>query len=234
MWGHFLGYGFTKPIDDMGPHNPPTHPELLDQLAGELRTHSYDLKQLIRWIVLSEPYGLSSMSDTRNHERRSVDRRKADVQPLLSAANAGGRIVRIAVAGDRSAKGQGPSNRSRNECKEKWLSQFTVAFGTDDNEETTTFNGTIQQSLMMMNGELMRQAPSTPTRGLPASRGQRLPVEQRRQDHRAVSGGLGPQADQPEIAAANQLLVARNLDPAAALQDVWWAILNSNEFILNH
>ena len=40
----------------MGPHNPPTHPELLDKLAGELRTHSYDLKQLIRWIVLSEPY----------------------------------------------------------------------------------------------------------------------------------------------------------------------------------
>ena len=30
MWAHFLGYGFTKPIDDMGPHNPPTHPELLD------------------------------------------------------------------------------------------------------------------------------------------------------------------------------------------------------------
>ena len=33
MWGHFLGYGFTKPIDDMGPHNPPSHPELLEELA---------------------------------------------------------------------------------------------------------------------------------------------------------------------------------------------------------
>ena len=33
MWGHFLGYGFTKPIDDMGPHNPPSHPELLTKLA---------------------------------------------------------------------------------------------------------------------------------------------------------------------------------------------------------
>ena len=30
MWAHFLGYGFTKPIDDIGPHNPPSHPELLD------------------------------------------------------------------------------------------------------------------------------------------------------------------------------------------------------------
>ena len=35
MWGHFLGYGFTKPVDDMGPHNPPSHPELLDRLAAD-------------------------------------------------------------------------------------------------------------------------------------------------------------------------------------------------------
>ena len=60
MWGHFLGYGFTKPIDDMGPHNPPSHPELVDQLATEFSKHryaddGYDLKQLMRWIVLSEP-----------------------------------------------------------------------------------------------------------------------------------------------------------------------------------
>ncbi len=35
MWGHFLGYGFTKPVDDMGPHNPPSHPELLAKMAVE-------------------------------------------------------------------------------------------------------------------------------------------------------------------------------------------------------
>jgi hypothetical protein len=45
---------------------------------------------------------------------------------------------------------------------------------------------------------------------------------------------LARKPTQPEVAAANQLLMARNLDPAAALQDVWWAVLNSNEFILNH
>ncbi|MCH7988614.1 MAG: DUF1549 domain-containing protein, partial [Planctomycetes bacterium] len=35
MWAHFFGYGFTRPIDDIGPHNTPTHPELLDRLARE-------------------------------------------------------------------------------------------------------------------------------------------------------------------------------------------------------
>ena len=33
LWAHFLGYGFTKPIHDMGPHNQPSHPELIDELG---------------------------------------------------------------------------------------------------------------------------------------------------------------------------------------------------------
>src|SRR4029077_2278914 len=60
MWAHFLGYGFTKPVDDMGPHNPPSHPELLQKLADDFGNSTHDLKQLMRWIVLSEPYSLSS------------------------------------------------------------------------------------------------------------------------------------------------------------------------------
>jgi hypothetical protein len=59
VWGWLMGYGFTQPIDDMGPHNPPSHPELLDRLAQELAAHDYNLKGLVRWIVLSEPFGLS-------------------------------------------------------------------------------------------------------------------------------------------------------------------------------
>ena len=38
MWGHFLGRGFVHPVDDFGPHNPPSHPELLDKLAKEFQT----------------------------------------------------------------------------------------------------------------------------------------------------------------------------------------------------
>src|SRR5690606_34546841 len=43
MWGHFLGYGFTKPVDDFGPHNPPTHPELLAKLGSDFAAQSHDL-----------------------------------------------------------------------------------------------------------------------------------------------------------------------------------------------
>src|SRR5262249_37700745 len=60
MWHHFLGYAFTKPLDDLGPHNNPSHPELLKYLGEEVRKNSFNLKELIRWITLSEAYSLSS------------------------------------------------------------------------------------------------------------------------------------------------------------------------------
>src|SRR5204863_9993542 len=62
MWGRFFGYGFTTPVDDIGPHNPASHPELLAELAKQFRAGGFDMKRLMRWIVLSEAYGLSSQA----------------------------------------------------------------------------------------------------------------------------------------------------------------------------
>ncbi|MDA0281927.1 MAG: DUF1549 domain-containing protein, partial [Planctomycetota bacterium] len=59
-WGQFFGYGFTKPVDDMGPHNAASHPALLERLSAEFVKSNYDLKQLIRWICNSEAYNLTS------------------------------------------------------------------------------------------------------------------------------------------------------------------------------
>ncbi|MFQ5732982.1 MAG: DUF1549 domain-containing protein, partial [Planctomycetaceae bacterium] len=66
MWAHFFGYGFTRPIDDMGPHNPPTHPELLDRLTDEFVASGYDVKRLIRWICNSRAYQLTSRFNDDN------------------------------------------------------------------------------------------------------------------------------------------------------------------------
>ncbi len=102
LWAHFMGFGFTKPIDDMGPHNPATHPELLDGLAAEMKKNSYDLKTLIRWIVLSEPYSLSSRFQRQEQDGRPVAGREAGFQPFLSAADAGRRTLRVAAHRHRS------------------------------------------------------------------------------------------------------------------------------------
>ncbi len=160
LWAHFLGYGFTRPIDDMGPHNPPSHPELLDALAREFTSRGYNQKSLIRWMILSEPYGLSSKIIARNKK----DAPQQGEKPLFSHFYM--RQMRpeelyqsllVATEADQSER-----NAESNEAARRtWLKQFALSFGNDDKEEGTTFNGTIPQTLMMMNGELISKATSS-------------------------------------------------------------------------
>ena len=62
MWAHFLGRGFVNPVDDFGPHNPASHPELLAKLGEEFKKSGYDVKKLCHWIMASRAYQLSSIS----------------------------------------------------------------------------------------------------------------------------------------------------------------------------
>jgi hypothetical protein len=118
--------------------------------------------------------------------------------------------------------------------KRHWLEQFTLAFGTDDNEETTTFNGTIPQTLMMMNGDLINKATSTDKGGFLHRIASDPKMNNAAKINHLYLAALARRPIPQEVALANQLMVLRQGDPVAALQDVWWAVLNSNEFILNH
>jgi len=60
LWGRFYGRGLVMPLDQMHPENPPSHPELLDWLAKDFVDHKYDIRRLIRGLVLSEVYSRSS------------------------------------------------------------------------------------------------------------------------------------------------------------------------------
>jgi hypothetical protein len=60
MWHRFFGMGLVNPLDQMHSENPPTHPDLLAWLARDAAEHGYDLKRLIRGIVLSKAYSRSS------------------------------------------------------------------------------------------------------------------------------------------------------------------------------
>ena len=60
IWARLTGYGFVEPLDQMHSENAASHPELLDWLARDFVSHGYDLKRLIRGIVLSRTYARSS------------------------------------------------------------------------------------------------------------------------------------------------------------------------------
>lgn len=64
VWNRLLGYGLVMPIDQMHSANAPSHPDLLSWLARDVVTHDYDLKRLVRGLVLSQAYGRSSRWET--------------------------------------------------------------------------------------------------------------------------------------------------------------------------
>ncbi|MDH3716594.1 MAG: DUF1549 and DUF1553 domain-containing protein [Planctomycetota bacterium] len=231
-WAHFLGYGFTKPFDDLGPHNPPTQPELLQKLADQFQASGYDIKQLIRWITLSQPYRLSSKFNSTNED----DDPQLGNPPVFSRfyprQMQAEQLYESLLVATEAHKTRGDYEQQE-AAKRKWLDQFVIAFGTDENDETSTFNGTIPQILMMMNGDLMKRATSTEQGGFlqrVASDPKTTPTKKIQLLFKAA---LARQATSAERKAANSTLAGRE-NMVQALQDVWWVLLNTNEFILNH
>jgi hypothetical protein len=66
MWGHFFGRGIIHPIDDARTTNPPSNPQLLDELSRDFAASGYDVKHLIRVIAGSYAYRLSSIPNPSN------------------------------------------------------------------------------------------------------------------------------------------------------------------------
>ena len=231
IWAHFFNQGFTTPVDDMGPHNPPTHPELLDLLAGEFQRNSFDLRLLMKWIVSSEAYSLSSRITKRN----AMDDPSKGERPLFShyylrqmrAEELFDSLIVATKAGSLEGRG------SYDDKRRDWLKQFVVAFGNDEGTEGSTFDGTISQSLVLFNGDLVQNALSV----RPGSWLYRLNASSGSFDDkvdRIYIATLCRNATKREKNAAKQMLQWRSGKESETLQDICWAVLNSNEFILNH
>src|SRR5687768_3944858 len=66
IWGYFFSRGIVEPVDDFRSTNPPTHPELLAELAKDFSSHAYDLRRLMKTIAMSRTYQLSYRSNATN------------------------------------------------------------------------------------------------------------------------------------------------------------------------
>ncbi len=70
IWHRFFGQGLVMPLDQMHSENPPSHPELLQWLARDAVEHGYDLRRLIRGLVLSHAYARESRAESENPDPR--------------------------------------------------------------------------------------------------------------------------------------------------------------------
>jgi hypothetical protein len=254
LWQHFLGYAFTKPVDDLGPHNVPSHPALLEYLGEEVRKNSYNMKELIRWIVLSEPYSLSSKISGSNKADDPLLGETPKFSHFYMRQMQAEQLYESLIVATQAHKSRG-NYEEQERLKADWMRQFVVAFGNDEGEEATTFNGTIPQALMLMNGDLIKKAIDSDKGSFlhTIATGNMKPAEKIQY---LFEAGLARKPTSAEVTLANQLLlrerdreyaeakakkgpkgkaVALDDNPATlALQDIFWAVLNSNEFILQH
>ncbi len=229
MWQHFFGVGFTQPVDDMGPHNPASHPELLDNLAVHFAESGFDMKRLMRWIVLSEPYGLSS----RQIDENLADNPDAGQQLFARYYARQMEAEQLFHSLQMLAKNPGHGNAiiASNGDRHTWLGQINQKMGDDEDSESSTLDGGVTQSLLMMNGGLMRQATDAQAAVLKNVISSKMsPVD--KVEHLFLAA-LSRRPTKKELSAIGEILKSQDKE-ATALQDIWWALLNSNEFILDH
>jgi hypothetical protein len=91
VWSWLLGRGIVHEADDLHPSNPPSNPELLALLERELVAAGYDLKKLMRLILTSQVYQLSSIACSSNPEAAanfaSYPLRRLEAEVLIDALN---------------------------------------------------------------------------------------------------------------------------------------------------
>jgi hypothetical protein len=237
MWAHFFGRGFTKVMDDFSEGNPVSHPELLDRLAQDLaKRYNYRPRDLIRWICNSQAYGLSSRANDTND--------KEDAEPyfsrMLLKAMSPEQLFESLMVATRAEAAETKENKKK--LRDDWMRKLIVNFGDDEGNEAT-FNGTVVQALLLMNGPEINKAISDTTKGTVATilRTPRVtPQSAMKALYLAALNRQPTAAEYKHILSPQMVNMPRINRPrdfqyyTAFYQDLFWALLNSNEFILNH
>lgn len=239
MWDHFFGSGFTRSVDDMGAHQPTSHPELLAALSEQFVRSGYDIKQLIRWICQSDAYHLSSkFSDTNQNDDPSYGELPAFSRMYVKSMTAEQTYDSFLAATKAHQVGAVDWTQAERN-RQQWLQQFVVAFHTDENDETMAFEGTVGNALSLMNGPLIDKALDT-------SSGSFLGEVVRQKSNDGDKIRLLCLATLSRVPSASELSTMKRLIRDAshsrggqphspeAFQDLFWALLNSNEFVLIH
>lgn len=229
VWSQLLGFGFSQPVDDFGPHNPVNSPEILEQLSQQFIAYGYDVKALTRWIVLSEAFNRSSRLTADN----VVDVPEQGHRPLFSRYYTRQMDPESLFDSLHIASSMRSDASKLRAQRAEWLGQFMQDMKTDEADEHSTYNGGIPQSLTMMNGEAMIEAVSLAQGStLKTVIASEMPLNKKIEHLYLAALSRPPSAK--ELDGAAKMVSSAQGGPQTGLADLWWALLNSGEFILDH
>lgn len=230
LWARLFGPGLVMPLDQMHSENKPSHPELLSWLARDAEAHQYDLRRLVRGLVLSRAYGRTSRWEQPGERPSERLFAVAAVRPLtpmqfsLSLALATANPLEMSQRVENVAEWP---NRRRD------LENHAQGFAREIEIPGDNFQVGVGEALLFSNG---KQVESEYLR----DSGDRLVgvlkgISDRNQMiQTAVRATLSREAAPEEIEALGLFLAPRQDRPVAGLQQLVWALITNSEFRFNY
>ncbi|HWB05182.1 MAG TPA: DUF1549 domain-containing protein [Verrucomicrobiales bacterium] len=205
MWAALLGRGIVHPADEMNERNVPSHPELLDWLAKDFETHKYDVKRLVRGIVLSRVYALGSAKGTAPEWFAGALERPLTAEQIARSW--------------RVAAGLPPSDDTLRRA----------VIGAMPDVMPKEYNATFQQAQFLTNSPALAGILQ-PASGNTAERLAALPDAAARVKEAFLSV-LARTPDDEELKQATAFLNERPDKPADGVRDLLWALMTGAEFL---
>ncbi|MBI5775518.1 MAG: DUF1553 domain-containing protein [Verrucomicrobia bacterium] len=246
VWANFFGVGLVEAVDDIRVTNPASNEKLFTAASEFLVKNQFDLKTLMRAILQSEAYQRSSVAlpenrdDSRYYARFYPRRLKAEV--LLDAfAAATGVPSQFRIDARNANRGLGrmyPEGfRALQLPDSNVASYFLKSFGRPERVNTCecerTSEPSMAQALHIANGETLNDKLAKKGNRIDTLLAKRLPDEQLVEETYLLTvNRLPTTAEKTKMAKA--LAAAPENDRRAAVEDIFWSLLSSREFLFNH
>jgi hypothetical protein len=230
VWAYFMGPGIVEPVDDFRVSNPPSNAPLLDELSRRLVSYDFDFKQLVRDITNSRSYqretepNETNLDDLRNTARFQVRRVRAET--LLD--------LYCQVTGEPQKFNGLPLGARAVEIADGATSNyFLKTFGRSERGSVcaceVTLEPSLSQALHLLNGDVVHKKISNGeliTRWL---EDQMTPTQVLTEMYTLAL------CREPNAAELSALLAELGESPDRAIyEDIFWAVLNSREFLFQH
>ena len=241
VWRNFMGRGLVEPVDDLRDTNPATNDELLNALTKDFVAHNFDVNYLIRTIMQSATYQTSSkplkenVDDDKYGSHYVIKRLPAEV--LLDAYS---QVTQVPEKFDGYPIGMRGMQLPDTAVKSYFLTAFGRPVRQQTRESERTSVPTITQALHIINGDTLNNKLRAPNSSLDMLLKLGFSDEQIVDYLYLASLSRHPTDSERSalvsaLAAAEQQKTAGEQDPRrAALIDMSWSLLTSEEFMFNH